>query len=600
MADIPITIPPGLNSDDTTLASAPGWSDASLVRFRNGRPQTVGGWETIATGQSLTGVCRSVLNWTDNANTPLLAFGTHSKLYVWDNNSTFWDVTPYGPVTVLGSNPFATTNGSATVTVTHASHGLSTSNQVIISGAVDTNGIVAANLNGTRTITVVDANSYTFTAGANATSTGSGGGTVVRIVPQVTLPAGSIDGSASAGYGTGAYGGGAYGTSTAGAYYLRTWALAAWGQTLMANPRGGALYQWSNDTSVKAIAVANCPPAINYMLVTPQYQVMALGVTQENGVYGPKTIRHSAVRDETTWATAATSTSTAREYKLPGPGYLVAGAVCGKNLLVWSNHELWLGTYVGQVSQVWRFDLIGQHCGLIGPNAWAVFGSTAYWISPDNQFHAYTLGGSVQTVACPILSDFADNLEESQRDKIVGTSIAAHGEVWWFYPDSRDGVENSRYISLVVDGPDAGNWSKGMLARTAFCDAGPSESPVGVTYGGSVFWQERGHYADGGVLSWFVTSSDMYLDPARISMVTKMLPDIKDDQQGAVYLTVYGRMFPQGDVTTYGPYTISASLDQLDLRITARLVRMKFSGSSAPSYARLGTPLVTATVLGRR
>lgn len=598
---VPLDVPAGLQSDDTTFGAAPAWSDASNVRFRLGRPQTVGGWESV-TSNTLTGVCRAVLSWTDNSNTPQLAFGTHSALQVWVNDATIYTVTPYGPVSVLGTDPLATTNLSTTVTVTHTAHGLATNDVVIISGATTTNGIDAANINGSRTITVTSANAYTFTAGAAdaASSTGSGGGSAVRIVPQVVLPSGAINGAGSAGYGTGTYGGGGYGTASSDAYYPRTWSLAAWGQKLLASPRGGALYIWENVTATRAIAVANCPPVINAMLVTPQFQVMALGCTQENGVYGPKTIRHCAVRDETTWTTLASSASTAREYALPGGGFLVGGKVCGKNLLVWSNHELWLGTYVGQINQVWRFDKVGDKCGLIGPNAAAVFGSMAVWLSPDLKFYSYALGGSVQPVTCPIQEDFEENVAAAQGAKVVASTNAKFDEVRFDYPDARDGVENSRYVAVCINGPDAGSWTRGEMARTAMVDAGPSLYPCGVTYGGNIYWHEKGSSADGGALDWFIETADTYLDENRTSLIRKIFPDINTDQQGAVMMTIYTRNFQQGEVTTNGPYTIAAGQDEVDVIATGRLARFRFYGSSAPAYARLGRPLIDVKPRGKR
>ena len=85
----------------------------------------------------------------------------------------------------LASNPFATTDGSTTVTVTDTGHGLATDGsqngrEVHFRDAVDTNGIPAQNLNGTRRVTVVDANTYTFVAAQAATSTGSGGGASIK------------------------------------------------------------------------------------------------------------------------------------------------------------------------------------------------------------------------------------------------------------------------------------------------------------------------------------------------------------------------------------------------------------------------------------
>lgn len=73
--------------------------------------------------------------------------------------------------------PLATTSGSATVTVTLTGHALNTGDTVNIAATAAVGGISTANLNGNKTITVVDANTFTYTAGAAATSTASGGST---------------------------------------------------------------------------------------------------------------------------------------------------------------------------------------------------------------------------------------------------------------------------------------------------------------------------------------------------------------------------------------------------------------------------------------
>ena len=80
MTQIPIDIPPGLNSDGTTYAVSPAWADGANVRFRLGRAQTIGGWESLS-GSLVSGVCRAVLAWTDNNSATLnIAFGSHSNL----------------------------------------------------------------------------------------------------------------------------------------------------------------------------------------------------------------------------------------------------------------------------------------------------------------------------------------------------------------------------------------------------------------------------------------------------------------------------------------------------------------------------------------
>jgi len=600
--EIPIDIPSGLNSDDTTYSASPAWADGSNVRFWNNRPQTMGGWESL-TQTLLTGVCRAVLAWTDNNSATLnVAFGTNSKLQLWQGG-TMADITPLGPVTLLAANPLTTTNASPTVSVSHPAHGLASTNQVTISGAVAVGGITP---NGTFAITVTDVDHYTFTFGSNATSSATGGGSSVVVVPQVTLPAGAVDGTGSSGYGTGAYGVGGWGQPSAADYFPRTWSLQPWGQKLLASPRNGGLYEWSNVLATPAVAVPTAPARITQMLVAPQRQVFALGCTQENGTWNPLCVRHSGVGDETQWATDATSTSTAREYILPGGGRIVGGKFVGKFLLIWTTQSLFLGTYVGQLTQVWRFDKVGDKCGLIGPNAAAVADQMAVWISPDRQFHSYTPGGAVSVVACPIRSDFSANLAASQADKIMASTTAAFCEVRWDYPDARDGTEVSRYLVLAVAGPDAGKWWRGspqngvLPARPAMFDAGPALSPIGVSAAGAVYWQERGASADGQPLPWFITSADLYLDENRALLVRECWPDIALDQKGPVTLQMSSQLHPQGARETFAPIVLAPGTERVDFKASGRLFQLTWSGFSSPSYARLGRPVFDTKPRGRK
>ncbi len=88
---------------------------------------------------------------------------------------------------VLDEDPFASKQGSGEVTVTHVQHGFTTGASIGISGAEDIfdqdgNGLAAGNLNGTRTITIIDDNHYKFTAGSSDTATESVDGGGVRVV----------------------------------------------------------------------------------------------------------------------------------------------------------------------------------------------------------------------------------------------------------------------------------------------------------------------------------------------------------------------------------------------------------------------------------
>lgn len=81
----------------------------------------------------------------------------------------------------LDLDPFKSELGTRTIEVTHVAHGFATGAVVEFSGANGFAGIGAGDLNGARTITVLDDDRYSFTAGGttNATVSEDGGGSNV-------------------------------------------------------------------------------------------------------------------------------------------------------------------------------------------------------------------------------------------------------------------------------------------------------------------------------------------------------------------------------------------------------------------------------------
>jgi len=421
---------------------------------------------------------------------------------------------------------------------------------------------------------------------------------VLSDITPTGLAAGQIDGTGGAGYGTGAYGIGNYGELSTTEFFPRTWSLGAWGKQLVASPRGGTIYLWANNTASPAAALSNAPANVTYMLVAPQDQVFALGCNEEvSGTFNPLCIRHSSIRNNNQWNTA--TSTTAREYILPGGGRIIAGRVVGNYLLVWTDQALFLGTYIGDLAQPWRFDQVDRNCGLIGPGAVAVLGQTAYWLSTDKQFRAYVLGGAPTIIPCPLRENVDTYLAASQSDKIVASTCAQYGEIRWDYPDSRDGFENSRYLSLCTVADTAGAWSQGLMPRTAYVDAGPSLYPCATTYEGNIFWQELGRSADGAALSWFLKSGDLSISDDQTMMIRGVWPDFKD-QAGAINLTLYSRLKPQGDEVEWGPYSCAIGADRVDFRTSGRFYNVLFEGDSSPSGGRFGAPVFDIQPTGAR
>jgi hypothetical protein len=156
---------------------------------------------------------------------------------------TGWGAGPWSgvptPITfTLGTNPFATTSGSATITVTQAAHGMSNGTYVAFSGAAAVAGISATVLNTTYIISGVTTNTYNITLAtgltANATTTGGGSAVVV------------IQGSGSQGWGDG--------YSSGIGQQLRLWSDDNFGADLVIAPRGGPIFYWKDSTGVSARA----------------------------------------------------------------------------------------------------------------------------------------------------------------------------------------------------------------------------------------------------------------------------------------------------------------------------------------------------------
>ena len=240
----------GTNKENTRYTNENGWYISEKVRFRQGTPEKIGGWQRIS-GDTFLGICRSLWNWVTLSFDNLLAVGTNLKFYI-ERGGNYYDVTPIRETATL-TNPFTTniTAGTANkVLVTDASHGAATGDFVTFSGASAVGGLT---LNGNYQITVLTANTYNITAAANATSVATGGGTVTA---KYEIPVGPGIQGAVTGWGSGGWGTGGWGVGTAGTEPLRLWVTQNWGEDLIFNYRSGPLYYWDATTGVSTRAVA--------------------------------------------------------------------------------------------------------------------------------------------------------------------------------------------------------------------------------------------------------------------------------------------------------------------------------------------------------
>ena len=252
-----ILFKPGVNRENTRYTTEGGWYECDKIRFRQGNPEILGGWQRISSN-TYNGTCRSLWNWTTLGNLNLVGVGTNTKFYI-QSGGAYYDITPVRLTVTLGTDPF-TGNGTTTVTVTAAAHGATTGSFVTFSGVT---GTYAATLNAQFEITVVNTNSFTISTAPTVVAAGATGGSAVVAAFQINAgPAYAVPltGWGASTWGTpptvappstvGTWG---YGrTSTTG---LQLWSQINYGEDLVFGPRGGGLYYWDATSGVNTRGV---------------------------------------------------------------------------------------------------------------------------------------------------------------------------------------------------------------------------------------------------------------------------------------------------------------------------------------------------------
>jgi hypothetical protein len=271
-----ILFKPGVNKENTRYTTEGGWYEADKVRFRQGNPEVIGGWEPLSAAY-FQGVCRSLWNWVTLGGDNLIGVGTNLKFYI-ELGGLYNDITPIRATSTINNNPFALT-ASTTVTVTDTNHGCVTGDFVTFSGAVAIGGggtnVTATVLNQQFQVTVLTANTYTIvisvTPNATAIAGSPGGGASVvaayqvNVGPSIVVPL--------TGWGAGTWGetGTTWGNGGTSTSALRLWNEINYGEDLVFGPRGGGIYYWeaSSGVSTRGVLLNSLGGTVSFTNASP-------------------------------------------------------------------------------------------------------------------------------------------------------------------------------------------------------------------------------------------------------------------------------------------------------------------------------------------
>ena len=611
---------PGVNRENTRYTTEGGYYDCDKIRFRQGTPEKIGGWQRISTATFL-GVCRSLWNWLTLGGLNLIGVGTHLKFYA-ERGAQYYDITPIRSSVTL-NDPFAATNGSSTITVTDSAHGALNGDFVTFSGAVTLGGVITtAVLNQEYQLTFIDINTYTINVGvtANGSDTGHGGATVgaayqINVGPEYAVPI--------TGWGAGPWGYGTWGFGVSSPEALRLWSQSNFGEDLIFAPRGGQIFYWASAGGVSTRAVYlsslggafDVPIMQNFIFIADIYRfVFAFGCNDYASIaQNPMLIRWSDQEDAANWT--PTATNQAGSLPLSRGSELVTCVQTRQEILVWTDEAIYSLQYLGP-PLVWGATLLADNISIIGQNAVSLASGVAYWMGVD-KFYKYD--GRVQTMRCDLRQYIFQDLNLLQAAQVFSGTNEGFNEIWWFYP-STDSTTIDKYVvyNYVED-----VWYYGTLARTAWIDSGLREYPVAATYTKNLVNHEQGVDDNETVtptsIDAYITTSEFDIDDGHnFGFVWRIVPDITfrgstaDSPQATMTLIPLqnsgsGYTNPpsvggsdNATVIRTATVPIEAFTGQVYIRVRGRQLAFKVECNQLGATFQLGAPRIDIRQDGRR
>lgn len=619
---------PGVNREGTTLSNEGGWYDCDKIRFRSGYPEKIGGWAALSYNTFL-GVCRSLWNWVTLKNYNLMGVGTNLKFYVEDGGD-YYDITP-----LRETNSNSTSPGSITLTASGTTMTVSDSNAdslqvndfVTISGA---NTIGGVNVNGEyQIITVPTGTTYTVTLATAATGSVSNAGITIAYQINTGFEIYTI----GTGWGAGPWSRGTWGSgfTTGFGLQLRLWSQSNFGERLLFNPRGGALYVWdpgsgatpAYGTRGTIVSGTYTPSLINEIMVSDSSRItIAFGCNDPSGTYAttvldPMQIRWSAQEDYTDWVPSATNQ--AGDYRLSHGSEIVGALQTRQEIVVWTDAAIYAMQYLGPPF-VFGFTLLADNISIASPNAVATAAGVVYWMGVD-KFYIYS--GRVETLPCSVRQYIFNDINRDQIAQFNAGTNEGYSEVWWNYCSKNSTVIDRYVIFNYLDRV----WYYGTLDRTAWLDSPLRQFPMAATAGNIVVYHEAA-VDDGSTnppspINAYIQSSDFDIeDGHNYGFVWRIIPDITfdgSDTRGAtsdkpfVQFTVRPRQNPgSGYGAALAPtvtsaqgyagqttYNVQQFTEIIYSRVRGRQMAFKVESNNIGTQWQLGVPRIDVRPDGR-
>ena len=650
MALIEYRFAPGIDKQSSDSGAENRWVDSDNVRFRYGQPEKVGGWSSLVT-DTIVGVARAMHAFTDLAGNRYVAVGTDKFLLLYFEGQIY-DITPLK--TTLTSATIATTNASATCTITKSTHGLSVGDIVQLDSVTLPSGTGYSDSDfedkNFQVITVPTSSTFTITQSSNASGTVSTGGSL-SIKPYE--PVGPRAQSYGYGWGIGSWGDGNWGeAATASDVTLEPglWSLDNFGQVLVATILNGKTFTWNAgagsalttraSTTTSGFATGSNPTATRSTLISPTTRhLLHFGTETTIGdttTQDDMFIRFSDQEDINTYTPSAINTAGTLRLQ---DGTKIIGALKAKEvILVWTDNALYTMKFIG-APFTFQLEQVGTNCGLIGQNAVVEIDGAAFWLSSKGFF---LYDGTVKSIPCTVEDFVYDNFDTTKGQQVAAGLNNLYTEITWYYPSS--GSEyNDKYVVFNYGesaGVPGGVWYTGTEARTSWIDSNVYPNPFATKYdvssdgtfpviigqdslGQTTYFEHEvgtdqvNPNGSTTTVTSFIESFDIDLQQRSqdakgrstgpkvageiFLAMRRFIPDFKN-LQGNAKVSLDVKRYPQqtSSQTALSPFTITSSTDKKDTRARGRFISVKIENDASSESWRFGTLRLDLQPDGRR
>ena len=392
-----LQVKPGIQRDGTQFMSA-SYVDGQWVRFQNGLPRKIGGYNSMFLNAS--GISRGMIMQSNN--------GSNYVISGYSNGLEQWVTANYagvgtGPLEYTFSSGFTanannlwqldigydSTGGANLNLIAHPSQNLAD-----ISSTVNTRPLFGP-LTGTTLAPV-----GVFTASATIST-----GTATMTFPATNLGVGA---------GVSVTGTGIPANTTVLSAIITGGVYTA---TLSNNATASGTYTFTFDNNISVSG--------GVVMLYPY-----LFVYGNNGL-----IQNCAAGDFTNWTSSDANSNNVAATKVV-KGLPVRGGTTVPSGLFWTLDSLIRVSYapqtVGNLTYYWRYDLVTQQSSIMSSQCVIEYDGIYYWVGTD-RFLMYN--GVVQEVPNSQNQNwFFDNLNYQQRQKVWASKVPRWGEIWFFYP----------------------------------------------------------------------------------------------------------------------------------------------------------------------